>query len=89
MDPPPLGDTDLADAKARIGGRVFLKGNVDSVNILLDGTVGRVRENAREKLDAAMEKGGYILSSACSVAPRVPPEHVLAMGEVVAEYGEY
>ena len=89
MDPPPLGDTDLADAKTRIGGEIFLKGNVDSVNILLNGTVGRVRENTREKLDAAMDKGGYILSSACSVAPRVPPEHILAMGEVVAEYGKY
>ncbi len=89
MDPPPLGDTDLADAKERIGNEMFLKGNMDSVNILLHGTIGQVRTNAKEKLDAAMEKGGYILSSACSVAPRVPPEHIMAIGEVVAECGVY
>jgi len=89
MDPPPLGDTDLADAKQRIGGKVFLKGNVDSVNVLLNGTVERVRENAKGKLDAAMAGGGYILSSACSVAPRVPPEHLIAMREILEEYGKY
>ena len=89
MDPPPLGDTILRDAKPRIGRDVFLKGNVDSVNILLHGTVEQVRGDAREKLDSAMAGGGYILSSACSVAPRVPAEHIMAMGEVVAEYGQY
>ena len=89
MDPPPLGDTLLADAKQRIGREVFLKGNVDSVGVLLHGTVEQVREDARAKLDAAMAGGGYILSSACSVAPRVPAAHVLAMAEVVAEHGLY
>ena len=89
MDPPPLGDTLLADAKQRIGGEVFLKGNVDSVGVLLHGTVEQVREDTKTKLDAAMAGGGYILSSACSVAPRVPAEHILAMGEVVARHGQY
>lgn len=89
MDPPPLGDTDLADAKQRIGGDVFLKGNVDSVNVLLHGTLEQVRRDARGKLAAAKRKGGYILSSACSVAPRVPPEHIQAMGEIVADDGRY
>ncbi len=89
MDPPPLGDTDLADAKQRIGGQVFLKGNVDSVNILLHGTEEQVRADAKAKLDAAMAGGGYILSSACSVAPRVPPRHIHAMREVIEQYGRY
>ena len=89
MDPPPLGDTVLANAKQRIGDEVFLKGNVDSVGILLNGSVEAVREDARRKLDAAMAGGGYILSSACSVAPRVPAEHIHAMSEVVSEHGRY
>lgn len=89
MDPPPLGDTDLADAKARVGERIFLKGNVDSVNILLRGTAKQCRDNAREKLAAAMAGGGYILSSACSVAPRVPPENILALVEAAKSDGVY
>ncbi len=35
LDPPPLGNVDLADAKRRIGNRLFIKGNIDPVNTLL------------------------------------------------------
>jgi MtaA/CmuA family methyltransferase len=89
MDPPPLGDTDLADAKRRVGGEIFLKGNIDSVNVLLRGTVEQCRESAREKLQAAMGGGGYILSSACSVAPRVSPENIRVLVEVAEAEGVY
>ena len=89
MDPPPLGNTDLADAKQQIGDRLFLKGNIDPVNVLLNGSVEDVREDAMRKLDAAKKGGGYILSSACSVAPHVAPENLLALGEVVEECGWY
>ncbi len=83
MDPPPLGDTDLADAKARVGSRIFLKGNIDSVNILLRGSAEDVRKSAMEKVQVAGADGGYILSSACSVAPRVPAENLAVLHEVV------
>ena len=89
MDPPPLGDTDLADAKRRVGGEIFLKGNIDSVNVLLRGTAEQCRQSAREKLQAAMAGGGYILSSACSVAPHVPPENIWALVAVAAAEGAY
>ncbi len=89
MDPPPLGNTDLAEAKQRVGDRLFLKGNMDPVNVLLNGTVDAVRKNAIEKLEAAKAGGGYILSSACSVAPHVPPENLLVLHEVVEQFGRY
>jgi MtaA/CmuA family methyltransferase len=89
MDPPPLGDTELADAKQRVGGSIFLKGNLDSVNVLLRGTAEQCRQSTRERLQAAMAGGGYILSSACSVAPHVPPENLLALREVVEAEGWY
>lgn len=89
MDPPPLGDTDLADAKQRVGDTMFLKGNLDSVNVLLRGTVEQCRQSARERLQAAKAGGGYILSSACSVAPHVPPANLLALREVLEAEGWY
>jgi uroporphyrinogen-III decarboxylase len=89
MDPPPLGDTDLGDAKQRVGDRLFLKGNIDSVNVLLRGTVEQVRRNAIEKIEMAGADGGYIMSSACSVAPRVPAENLAVLVEVAEEYGRY
>lgn len=76
LDPPPLGRTDLADAKRRVGGRIFIKGNIDPVHTLLRGTPADVRADARRRLAVGRAGGGYILSTACSIAPRTPPENV-------------
>ena len=73
MDPPPLGNTELADAKAQVGGRVFLKGNMDSVVLLRAKTAEEVIAHAAGRIEIGMPGGGYILSTACSVAPRVEP----------------
>lgn len=89
MDPPPLGDTQLGDAKARVGGKQFLKGNIDSVNVLLRGSPEQVRRAAEQALADAAPGGGYILSSACSVAPAVPPENLAVLAAAVRESGTY
>ena len=89
MDPPPLGNVELEDAKRRIGGSVFLKGNLDSVNVLLKGTDEDVDRAIMRCLEVGMPGGGYILSSACSVAPGVPPHRVRRLAEIVAEFGGY
>ncbi len=81
LDPPPLGTVDLADARRRTKGRVFLKGNVDPVNVVLRGTPDDVRRAARACLETAAEGGGYVLSTACSVPPHAPPENVAALRE--------
>jgi hypothetical protein len=83
LDPPPLGTVELADARRRTAGRVFLKGNVDPVNVMLRGTRDDVRAAARTCLAAAGEGGGYILSTACAVPPATPPENILALREAV------
>jgi uroporphyrinogen-III decarboxylase len=85
LDPPPLGRTDLAEAKKRVGDKIFIKGNVDPVHILLEGDLGLVRRDARHRL-AIGGPGGYILSTACSIAPRTPRENVRALREAVEEY---
>ena len=89
MDPPPLGDVELADAKRRIGRRVFLKGNLDSVNVLLRGSDEEVERSVRSCLDAGMAGGGYILSTACSTAPDVRPERMVRIRDLVEKYGRY
>lgn len=85
LDPPPLGNVELRDAKLRIGGRLFIKGNLDPVNTLLRCSRSIVREAAARCIEAASEGGGYVLSSACSVAPRTRPENLSILAEVAAE----
>ncbi|MCI9151414.1 MAG: hypothetical protein HFI42_13140 [Lachnospiraceae bacterium] len=89
MDPPPLGNTELKDAKERVGDRLFLKGNMDSVNVLLGASPKRLEEYVGEMIRAGMQGGGYILSSACSVAPGVRPEVLKLLVPLAEKYGSY
>lgn len=89
LDPPPLGNVELAEAKMRVGSRLFLKGNIDPVNVVLNGTRQKVFEEAKKCLQAAKEGGGYILSTACSVPPHAPPENIMGLYEAVEQYGYY
>lgn len=87
LDPPPLGTVELEDAKRRVGDRLFFKGNIDAVNTLLTKSRSVVRQDALHRLAVGSRGGGYILSSACSVAPRVPPENLTVLAEASCEFG--
>ena len=87
LDPPPLGTVDLADAKRRVGSRIFFKGNIDPVHTLLKKTRDEVRQDAWERLRVGSPGSGYILSSACSVSPRVPPENLTVLADVAQAFG--
>ncbi len=89
LDPPPLGDVDLAQAKAQTAGRLFLKGNLDPVNTLLRGTPEDVLSAARERIQTAAPGGGYILSTACSVPPHTPPRNIAVLRDAVEACRSY
>jgi uroporphyrinogen-III decarboxylase len=88
LDPPPLGNTTLADAKVRIGDRAFIKGNMNAVEIL-DDDRPRMIQRAKEAVTVGKPGGGYILSTACSVAPGVEPWKMELLVEIAEEYGRY
>lgn len=57
LDPPPLGNTLLEDAKRDVGQQVFLKGNMNSVELLAAKTEAQVAAEANRCLDAASQAG--------------------------------
>jgi uroporphyrinogen decarboxylase len=87
LDPPPLGTVDLADAKRRLGTRLFIKGNIDPVNTVLRGTPEGCYQDARSRIAVAGPGGGYILSTACSVPPHASPDHILAISRAAEQSG--
>jgi uroporphyrinogen-III decarboxylase len=89
LDPPPLGTVDLAEVKARFSRRFFLKGNLDAVNEMLRADDETFEAAVRERLRIGMPGSGYILSSACSVSPRVSPERLKTMVQLAKNNGQY
>lgn len=89
LDPHPLGNVALADAKNGVGKRLFLKGNMNSVSILEYTTKAEVVAEATERIQIGMPGGGYILSSACSIAPRVEPWKIELLTPLAKEIGCY
>ncbi|MGI9428503.1 MAG: uroporphyrinogen decarboxylase family protein, partial [Bythopirellula sp.] len=89
LDPPPLGTVELDEAAPKIQGKAFIKGNLDPVNTLLYGDEQKVREAVEQRLQIAKPAGGYILSTACSVAPAVKPELLEFMSGLTRELGGY
>lgn len=89
LDPPPLGNVELADAKRTVGDRLFLKGNMNSVALLEYTTKEQVIAEASERIRIGKPGSGYILSSACSIAPHVEPWTIELFTPLAEELGKY
>ncbi len=89
LDPPPLGNGDLARAKKDFGDRIFFKGNMNAVALLSYKTKEEVVKEAVNRIEIGMPGAGYILSTACSVAPRVEPWKVELLVPLAEEFGRY
>jgi hypothetical protein len=89
LDPPPLGNTELAEAKALIGEKVFIKGNMNAVVLLAAKTKVEVIAHASDRILTGKPGGGYILSTACSVAPGMEPWKLELLVPLAEEIGRY
>ncbi|MEP0841274.1 MAG: hypothetical protein HRF43_01025 [Phycisphaerae bacterium] len=86
LDPPPLGNVELEDALRRTKGRIFIKGNIDSVHTLLNKDVESAARDVKKTVELGAPGGGYICSTACSIAPYVKPDRIKAMVEVARAF---
>lgn len=87
LDPPPLGNVELEEAKKRVQGRAFIKGNVDSVHTLLEKETADILNDLKMRIRVGKAGGGFILSTACSVAPRVEREKIRLLRQAADRWG--
>ncbi len=73
---------DMGVAKARIGDKVAIVGNVHTVTELLQGTPATVAASAQRCIDQAGAGGGFLLGSGCIVPRYSPIENVRALVQV-------
>jgi uroporphyrinogen-III decarboxylase len=79
---------DLSEAKATIGDRMSIKGNLHTTALVHDQPQ-QVFEAARDAIQKAKGGGGFILSSGCALGRDTPPANVDAMVRAAREFGGY
>lgn len=89
LEIPPMGDCNLKELKARFGGRIALKGNLHTTDVMLNGTPERVGRAAIECLEDAMAGGGYILSTGDQCGRDTPEANIRRLVEVCETHGRY
>jgi len=89
LQPPPMGDVDLAEMKEKFGDRLCLKGNVGVTFPLLFGTPDDVERDVVRCMDAAKQGGRYILFSEEGIGALTPAENVRRYVQAGWEYGRY
>jgi uroporphyrinogen decarboxylase len=81
-----IDQTQIREARERIGSRVCLMGNVRPAETLLGGTPEAVRREAAQCIaDGRGNPGGFILATGCEVPIETPPENIDALIAVARE----
>ena len=80
---------DLASAKARLGGRVCIVGNVDATEIMCCGDQNRITAAIRNVIELAGGDGGLIIATDHSFHQGIPTENVAHFLETARELGRF
>jgi uroporphyrinogen decarboxylase len=88
LPPPPMGDVDLAQAKAQFGDKLCLNGNIDLLHVIKEGTPEFIRRSVRQAILDAAPGGGFILGTSDSIRDACPA-NVRAFFEAARMYGDY
>lgn len=89
VEPPPMGDCDLAELKRTFGHRLSFMGNLHTTEVMLRGTRETVLEASRVAIEAAGKGGGFILSTGDQCGRDTPDENIRAMVEAANRWGRY
>jgi len=74
---------DLSEARARVGHRVALQGNLDPAVLLTSPDI--IQAETRRVLNSFGDGPGHIFNLGHGITPEVPPEHVEVLIETVRE----
>lgn len=75
--------TDIGDARARVGDRVALQGNLDPCTLYASPQA--IRRSVAEILASFGNGSGHVFNLGHGIHPTIPPEHAAAMIEAVHE----
>jgi uroporphyrinogen decarboxylase len=80
---------DIGKVKNRIGSRICIMGNMDTINDLQPKTPSQVENIVGEMVSKAKSGGGYIFCTGEGVPHHTPKENILAMSSSLRNHGSY
>jgi len=79
----------IESAKAKIGARVALMGNLDPLHIILQGSDAQFEAESRRIIEVGKVGGGFVFSAGGELSPGTDPRRVRAMSRYAREFGAY
>jgi len=76
-------------AKAKIGSRIALMGNLDPLGVVLRGSAAQFEAESKRIIEAGKVGGGFVFSTGGELSPGTDPERVRAMSRYARQFGAY
>ena len=89
LEVPPMGDSNLKELKEKYGDRLVLKGNLHTVEVMLNGSPDEVARASKKAIEDAARDGSFILSTGDQCGRDTPDDNIRAMIDAVEEHGRY
>jgi len=87
--PLPVGDFNLARAKQTIGKKTTIKGYIDLIYVVQQGSPRLIDQRIRETMEIAKPGGRFIIGSSDSFREGTPKENIATYFEACKKYGMY
>jgi uroporphyrinogen decarboxylase len=78
--------TDIAKAKEVLHGQMCFAGNIDPVEIMLQGSVRDVEEACKRTIEIAGTDGGFVLMPGCDIPPTIPYENIQKFIQIARDW---
>jgi len=86
---PPYADGDLQKAFETFDSDIVLSGNIDQIDMLVNGTPAEIRKKVKETIAIAKPYGNFILSTSDYLSEGTPYENIQAYADAGLEFGNY
>jgi len=86
---PPYADGDLELAFKSFDPDIVLSGNIDQIDLLVNGTPEEIRKKVEEILTIAKEYGNFILAASDYFSEGTPYDNIQAYAAAALEFGVY
>ena len=78
--------TDIAKAKEGLHGQMCFAGNIDPVEIMLQGSVRDVEDACKRTIETAGTDGGFVLMPGCDIPPTIPYENIRKFIQIARDW---